>query len=339
MSKFFALLLAIVGLLLLGIGLALTREQPAMLALAIAGGVITYFAYSIDGRRERLAAEQHGRETKLRIEALAKSSWKNGKNLEIKSGGVNVVIASLALTASVLFAYFSVSEAQPKWGMFAGSVLFSVFVLFALIRILRGIGKPALVLNNQGFHTPLHGTIPWREVGGINLQKITIRGATTITLSFQVQDYAKAVSNVHWTEWLLGFFGLGALKRKVIAVVLNSASEDPEVVAAIARLLWQQSTGMDHEWSPMLSNEYNQASRRAHEFIEHRKASNTTAEDILRDPDKALDELKNVEQFMQDVGTANSELRRHMTKIKWQVAIVLLVTIAWVLWLLVRSYI
>ena len=335
MAKSFALLFAVFGFLLLGIGLALTREHPAMLALAVAGGVITYFAYSMDGHREKLAAELHSKETKRRIEALAKISWKYGKSLEVKAGRANVVIVSLTLMASVLFAYYSVSEVEPRWGMFAGGVAFSTFVLFALIRTLPSKGKPALVLNIQGFQTPLHGTIPWKEVGGINLQKITIRGATTITLSFQVENYAKAVSSVHWTECLLGFFGLGALKRKAIVVLLNGASEDPEAVAATARLLWQQSTGMNHEWNPMLSNEFNQAARRTHEFMDRHKDPKVSAEDILKDPDKTL---KEVEQFRQDMKTVDSELRRDVRKINWLTAIGILGIISAFLWPFVRNY-
>jgi hypothetical protein len=336
MVKVFALLFAVIGFLLLGIGLALMREHPAMLALAIAGAAITYLAYSLDGRREKTAAEQQRKETKLRIEALAKTSWKSGKVLEVKAGRPNILIASLTLTASVLFACFSVSETEPRWGMFAGSALFSTFVFFALMRILPGIGKPALVLDIRGFQTPLHGTIPWCEVGGINLQTITMRGATTITLNFKVENYAKAVASVHWTELLLDFFGLGAQKRKVIVVLLNGASEDPEVVVAIAKLLWQQNTGMNHEWNPMLSNEFNQAAKRAHEFMDRYKDPNASAEDILIDPAKVL---KEVEQFHQDLDAVNSERRRTMSKINWLVAISILGIVSVLLWPFVRSHI
>lgn len=337
MVKFFALLLAVIGFLLIGIGLALTREYPAMVALVFVGAVITYFAYSMDNRREKSVLEQRGREIKVRVEALTKAPWKTGTLFEVKAGSTNVLIALLMLAASVLFAYSSVSETEPKWGMFAGSVFVSAFVLFALIRILPGLGKPALVLSIRGFQTPLHGIVSWREVGGINLQQITIRGYTTNTLTFQVENYAKAVTRIHWTERVLGFFGLGVSKRKVVPVLLNGASEDPETVYSIARHLWQQNTGMNHEWNPMLSNEFNQAARRVHEFMDRYKDPNASAEGILSDPDRAL---KEVEQFRQDMDAVNSERRKTISKLNWMVAAIsILGIVATFLWPFVKTHI
>jgi len=336
MVKFFALLLAVIGFILLGIGLVLTREHPAMLALGVAGAAITYFAYSMDRRREKTVEAQNGKKIELRIEALAKTPWKNGKSLEVKTGSTNVLIALLILAASVLFAYSSASAPEPRWGMLIGSVLFSAFVLFALIRILPSMGKPALVLNIHGFKTPLHGIIPWREVGGINLQQITLRGSTTNTLSFQVENYAKVTKCIHWTERVLAVFGLGVLKHKVIPVLLNSASEEPKTVYAIASLLWQQNTGMNHEWNPMLSNEVNQAARRVHEFMDRYKDPNTSAADILSDPDKAV---KEVEQFRQDMDAINLERRRTISKINLMVVLSILGIVATLLWPIVKRHI
>ncbi|WP_434514250.1 hypothetical protein AB6Q56_17095 [Dechloromonas sp. ARDL1] len=336
MIKFFALLLAVIGLLLLGIGIALAREYPAMLAIGLAGAAISYFAYSLDKRREKLLQEKHAKEIKFRVEALAKAPWENGKSLEVKTSSTNVLITFLMLIASVLFAYSSASAAEPRWGMFVGSVLLATFVFLALFRIFPGMGKPALVLSIRGFQTPLHGIVPWCEVGGINLQQITLRGTTTNTLNFQVENYAKGVGHIHWTDRVLAVFGLGVLKRKVIPIPLNGASEEPETVYAIARLLWQQNTGMSHEWNPMFSNEFNQAARRVHEFLDHYKDPNSSAGGILSNPEKAL---KEVEQFRQDMGTVNSERRRTISKINWMVAISIFGIVATLLWSILMRHI
>jgi hypothetical protein len=156
MAKFFALLLAVVGFLLLGLGLVLTREHPAMLVLGIAGAIITYFAYSMDSRREKAVVAQHKKALELRIETLAKTPWENGNALEVMAGSGNIWIALLTLVASVLFAYSSASGTEPHWGIIAGSILLSVLSLFALFRLIPGIGKPVLVLNKSGFTTPLN---------------------------------------------------------------------------------------------------------------------------------------------------------------------------------------
>lgn len=303
-----------------------------MLALGVLGAAITYLAYSIDGRREKLAAELHDIETKRQIEILAKAPWKNGRLLEVKAGRAGVLIASLALAACILFASSLVSETETRWGMLVGSILFSAFVLFAFVRALACIGKPALVLNIRGFQTPLYGMIPWCEVSGINLQKLTLRASTAITLNFKVDSFAKAVASFHWTERLLNCFGL---KRKIVVVTLNGTSEDPDVVAAVARLLWQQSTGMSHEWSPMLSKKFNQAARSAHEFMERHKDPNACAQDILNDPDKALKEVK---LFGQDIETVISEKRRTVSYLNSLMVIGVLGIVVALFWPLVRSH-
>ena len=335
MVKFFALLLAVVGFTLLGLGLVLTREHPAMLVLGIAGAIITYFAYSMDSRREKAVAAQHKKALELRIETLAKTPWENGNTLEV-SGSGNVWIALLALVASVLFAYSSASATEPHWGIFAGSVLFSILALFALFRLLPGMGKPILVLSKRGFTTPLHGTIRWGEVSGVNLQQITLRGSTTSTLNFKVERYGERDERAHWTEQVLAAFGLGVLKRKVVAVLLNGASEKPETIYAIAKLLWQQNTGMNHEWNPMLSDEFNQAARRAHEFMDRHKAPNSFTTEVFSDPSKALDEM---EQLRRDMDTVNSERRRTISKINWMVALSVFGIVGSLLWPVVKRLI
>ncbi|WP_265947429.1 hypothetical protein [Dechloromonas sp. A34] len=336
MVKFFALLLAAIGFLMLGLGLALMHEHPAMLALGVAGAAITYFAYSMNRGREKSLIAQHDKEIVRRSEALAKTPWENGKSLEVRTGSAKFLIALLMLAASVLFAYSSASATEPRWGVFVGSVLFSAVVLFSVVRLLPGMAKPALVLSNRGFQTPLHGTVPWREVDGINLQQIALRGSTTNTLNFRVENYAEGADCIHWTERLLAVFGLGVLKRKVVVVLLNGASEKPETVYAIARFLWQQNTGMNHEWNPMFSNEFNQAARRVHEFRNRYKDPDASAAGLLSEPDKALKEL---EQFRQDMDTVNSERRRTISKINWMVALSILGIVATFLWPVVKRHI
>lgn len=336
MTKFFALLLAVVGFILLGLGLVLTREHPAMLVLGIVGAIITYFAYSMDSRREKAVAAQHRKAIEHRIETLAKTPWENGNTLEVNTGSGKIWIALLTLVASVLFAYSSASGTEPQWGIFAGSVLFSILALFALFRLLPGIGKPVLVLSKHGFTTPLHGIIRWAEVSGVHLQEITLRGSTTSTLIFKVERYGESAESIHWTEQVLAAFGLGALKRKVVAVLLNGATEKPETIYAIAKLLWQQNTGMNHEWNPMLSDEFNQAARRAHEFMERHKAPNSFTTEVFSDPSKALDEI---EQFRRDMGTVNSERRRAISKINWMVALSVFGIVGSLLWPVVKRLI
>lgn len=336
MAKFFALLLAVVGFILLGLGLVLTREHPAMLAVGIVGVIITYFAYSMDSRRKETVAAQQRKTIELRIETLAKTPWDNGNTLEVNTGGGKIWIALLTLVASVLFAYSSASGTEPKWGIFAGSIMLSVLALFALFRLVPGMGKPVLVLSKCGFTTPLHGTIRWGEVSGVHLQEITLRGSTTSTLNFKVERFGESAESTHWTDQVLAAFGLGALKRKVIAVLLNGAREKPETIYAIAKLLWQKNTGMNHEWNPMLSDEFNHAARRAHEFMDRHKAPNSFTTEVFSDPSKALDEM---EQFRRDMDTVNSERRRTISKINWMVALSVFGIVGSLLWPVVKRLI
>ncbi len=325
MAKFFALLLAIVGFVMFGIGLALTREYPFMLAVGMSGAGLTYFAFSLDLRREKLAEAQRGREIKLRIEALTRIPWKAESLLEIKGGASKVLLVLLMLAASSWFVYASVSETGLKWGMFLGSAIAFLLVLFALIRLLYGLGKPALLLGIHGFQTPLQGFVAWHEVGGVNLHQIKTRGGTSHFVIFQVENYGHVVPRIHWTERVLAGMGLGVLKRKVILVSLNGASEEPEVVYAVARHLWQQRTRMNHEWNPQRSKAFNQAARRVDEFIDRYRDPAASAAGMLEDPGRALKEL---EQFRQDMASMNSERRRSMSKLNWLLLISLLGMVA-----------
>lgn len=334
--KVFALLLAVIGLVLIVFGLVLRHEHPAMLGLVVLGAVLTYQAFSLDKRREQAANEAHDQAVKRRVEALERAPWDEGYFLEVKKSDLSALLfVSLILVAGTVFAFSSLAGATPRWGMFAGSALFLLFMAFVLFRLLPGVGKPALVMNRHGFRTPLHGMVPWYEVGGISLQKITIQSRTTNTLTFQVESLAGEARALHWTERVLGAFGLGVGKRKVVPLILSGASEAPETVYAVARRLWHQQTGMNHEWSPMWSKEANQAARRTHEFIGRYKNPNASTEDIVGDPDAALTD---VQQFRRDVDTLKEEQRRAKARSSWLLAIGILGMVASLLWPVVKRY-
>ena len=332
MIRFFALSCCAVGVVLTIVGLVAATDRPAMLLLALLGGLIAYFSASFDNRRDKSLAEKYQQETKLRTEKLSKASWAHGKRLEIRTGKTIFLAMLFGLFFGAFLIYGSVISPDAPLIMWIGGTLISLVFLVVVLQLLPSIGKPALVLSLEGFETPAHGLIPWREVGGVYFEQFETSGGKRSVLNFRVDSYARTGARLHWTVHLLGLFGLGVLKRKMIVVLLNGASEPPETVAAITRLLWEKSTGMNYEWNPNFSDEYNQAEIRVQQSINRWRDSRYSPEEVLNNQALVSDMLNETEQLQQDLRVMESESRRYWRKSTLQMVVVVLVGIAFFVW-------
>ena len=212
--------------------------------------------------------------------------------------------------------------------MAAGLFLVSLGAI-AVPRSLAGIGNPACVLSRDGFATPIHGRIPWSEVAGISLQKITTRSTTIYRLLFRIEHYRKFVPQMHWTERLMAGCGLGAGRRGIVGVRLADSREKPETIYSVARFLWKQSTGLDYPWDPAFSNAFNEAAKRVGELGKRHTSVEELKRRLAENPREALQQLKReasaeVQQLNTDLATMSAEGRRMNFRVNLMVGVAVL---------------
>lgn len=334
MAKQFAHLLLVIGMMLVGVGFVLAKTSATTwFILVVLGAGLVIWAFVIDGRHEKRVAEQRKNKIEQRTLELTAAPRAANQALAIK-GDSGAPLFFIAALAGVGMVYASVEDSNAPPMFFLGGIFVSALFSFALFRALPGVGKPLLEMSPQGIRMPIHGFIAWREIGGISLSKHSHRGVTTYTLIFKIENYRRAVADIHWTERLLSLLGVGALRRGVVSVLLRNSSEEPETVYAVARSLWQQSTGRNHHWSPMFSAEYNQALRRLDEF-RATHSPEKLSDRMQENPEKALQEM---EQFRNDWNVLNAELSRRRIRNLWAITVAMIGMIIVILWPLLRRF-
>lgn len=323
-------ILLVLGLVLTAIGLIAFYGNPGLFIVLALGVGLIFAAFVSDRRRERRAAEKRRHNITHRIAELTKAPWPSHQTMKILSN-VRWMLLVIALmgTASAGIVYIGITEGAIQWPpVLSGSFLLAL-TLFALPRNLLGLGKPSCELDRNGFVTPIHGRIPWHEVNGIHLQQFTNRGVTVSTLFIRVENYRRVVADIHWTERILAIFGLGALRRGIVAIRLNDSKEVPETIYAVARFLWKQSTARDYDWVPMQSDAFNESLKRLGEMASRHPSPDDLKRQLIEHPEEALAEL---EQFNKDTITLRTEHGRQMSRFKWAIGVglaLMLLIIAW----------
>jgi hypothetical protein len=322
-------LLLIGGVVTAGVGLVMARANPMSWGVAALGVASVLLAFVSDSRRVKRRDARVAGEVADRISALTRRPWMLHERLELPP---NRAMALMALGAVILgggAAYLGFSAAPTKWALMLGGLLiFGIGVLVAPVA-LAGIGKPALVLDRSGFRTPVDGPLPWHYVDGIHLQVIEHRGVKNYSLMFRVPDYANAASSVHWSQRWLAPFGLGGLRRGVVAVVVRSGKERPETVEAVARHLWRTATDRDWVWNPNLSAEANDAYRRMAQFQKRFDDKAGIDREIKANPGQALEDFR---KFTQDMDVVRTDVAKKSRLVNWVILVALvgmLLSIAW----------
>ena len=257
MSRIANLLLVVVGIIITVLGLAEFRVTVILL-----GAGLIVVAYVRDHRRVQRAKDKERTDVDRRVAELTQAPWHSHQTLKIHRSALLPIMLLLGGFASAWAIHRGITEAPVRWLWGLGGSLFLALSVIALSRSLARPGKPACELDRNGFASPVHGQIPWREVEGVHLQQVTHRGTTTSILFFRVPRYQQIVSDIHWTERLFALFALGALRRGVVGVQLNGSKENPKTIYAVARFLWKQATGLDYEWNPMMSDDFNETLKR-----------------------------------------------------------------------------
>lgn len=308
------LVLLLSGIVIAGTGITMARSNPVNWAIAALGvGLLALALYS-DRQRVKQRDARVADEIADRISTLTKRQWMRHERFEIPRNlsPSLVVVSTLVLGGGSAWIGF---DATPvKWPLMLGGLFFFGIAGLIAPTALAGIGKPALVLDRSGFTTPVDGLVSWQHVEGVHLDVREHRGAKFYSLIFRVPDYAKAVASIHWSQRLLALFGLGGLRRGLIAVAVKAGKERPETIDAVARHLWKTATGRDYMWSPNLSAEANDAFRRMAEYKNKFGENGRIEQELRTNPEAALADLR---RLTHDMTVVNGEVKKKMRVANW----------------------
>lgn len=323
MSKTINLLLLVVGLILVGFGLAALRDHPGSWLWVLVGIAVAALALFSDERRKRRADQLQRAELPARVDELMRQVSDKGRPVQVPMPLRLVLFEILAILVGSWLLYLAGTATGVDWRYWVGGAFFLGLGLLGLPYVWSGLGRPAIEFTVSGIATPRNGRIAWRDITGIFLKAVTYRGATTHTILFRVNNLARAAQRTYWTDRLLASFHRGPLFRNIVGSVLPRWRENPEVVYALARRLWKRATGSDYDWNPLMSDRFNAASQRLATVAAH-----------LQEPgaiEPSTANLRQVERQMaqarDDIGLMRKELKRKRTRSNWIMGSLLLVAL------------
>jgi len=305
------LLLAAAGFVLIPIGFVLYSSNPLSLGVSVLGVLVIGAAYTLDKRRANRAEAVRHISNQRRIQTLTAMPWTDGQCLSISTSASSLIVAliallSLALGLSMLYPLLSLSEA-PWWLSALGLVITGASSVLALRNIVRCFGKPTLRLTVKGVESPIYGAFAWAGVHGVRLQKFEFRGSKQTILLFKLNEDA---SRNRYTSGFDRLLQRLLNRGRVAQMNLNGSSEEPEVVEAVARFLWQQSTGRSHDWNPLMSDEYNAATRRMQGFMHDHKNSSDLKQSLVENPNQLKEEFESFQRDQNVIATEAGRLAR-----------------------------
>jgi hypothetical protein len=323
MSHLVNLFLLVSGAALIGFGFGLWafHSNTIYLVLTVVVGLsLLVVAILYDKRHLQQLKEKRLVDISQRISELTKKPWLSDQTLQVhRSATMTLLAISMGIVSAILIKV-GLTIPSISWTYLLGGLVFLAITVISLSRFYVGIGKPACEFNRNGFTTPIHGFISWKDVAGINFREITTRNGTRYGLLFRVENYAKIVTNIHWTDRMFGLFGIGAMSRGVIGVELNDQKEQPEMVYAVAKFLWKQATGYDYDWNPNLSDAYNESAKQLGKLITTQSTDPEILHDrLIKNPQAVLSEFEKVNAHQTIV---TNELNKAARKLRIQLWIV-----------------
>lgn len=327
-------LILIIGLFITGFGLVIFHGNPVLFAVIALGIGLVITAFISDKRREQREKEQQRSDIAKRIAQLTQAPWQPHQTLEIKSNQWLILLVVIIGLASIWALHTGLTTVKVIWPLVLGGSAFLFLTVILLSVSLASFGKPACILDRNGLVMPIHGHIPWQEVDGIALQQYTIRGVTQSTLLFRVMNYHHIVTNTHWTLRLFALVGLGAIKRGIVGVTIKHSNENPETIYTVARFLWRSATGRDYEWSPLLSEAYNEAAKRASNIASQHLDNDALKRRLQENPHEVLAEM---EQASNDLKFMSEERTRLLARTNRIVIIAIIFLLLGFGWKLLRN--
>src|SRR5262249_27472539 len=220
---------------------------------------------------------------------------------------------SLFGIAAALVLIWAIASARVEISVLAASLL--CFASYFLLAVVPSIGKPKLTLTRAGFTSPLTPFIAWEDIDGMFLNKIPSRrtNATSYGLMFRVSTLPQNISRYALFH-RMGYRLRSAARKDQLGVILKDTTEHPEVIYGLARLLWTERTGRNHDWNPNMSADYNAALRQVSD-ASRRMSSPQALETLLSgDPHEAKAVLDAIDRGNK---TMVKEARRQLRSTNW----------------------
>lgn len=325
MPQIVNLLMLFTGLIITGFGWAIFRGSPILFATLPLGIGLVVAAIIGDKRRAQREKEKQSADIANRITQLTQAPWSSQQTLEIKTNKWPIVLVLIVGLLSILSIHVGLIGIKIVWPLVSGGAFFLLLSLLLLLISLVGFGKPACIFDRNGFMTPMYGQIAWQAVEGVALQQYTVRGVTHSILLFRVPNYQHVASDFHWLQRVFALFGVGAIKRDVVNVVLKESNEYPETVLAVGQFLWSEATGRNYEWVPTYSDAYNEAAKRVSQITRHPPDSDSLERRLQNNPQEVLDEL---EQVNNDVKLMNEERARRLARLNRTIIVTTILLLA-----------
>ena len=258
MIKFAVFVAAVFSMI--GMGFAFSKIEihwVAKIALFAASMWAYLKLYDYDERRE---ARERREVNEPRFQELAGLARAARYRLVVRGSSYFMMsVTALILGGAILLAAFTADD----WVFYLGAALFLCMgVALIVLRGIPSLGKPVIVLSTDGFAASLLPFMPWSLVEGIHLQLFGESDRTgSHILSFRIASLAQHIQRAG----LLYRLTYRLRSGNTIGLPLRKTSEHPEVIYRMARLLWTQATGRDHEWDPFATERENLALRQFNE--------------------------------------------------------------------------
>lgn len=334
MPRIINLLLLVIGIVIAGVGLAVTWKPSGSPTILVVGICVMGIALISDYRRSKNAETQRRAESEIRISALTSAPWHAGQRLVVR-GSIGLFLGQSAVT--LIFLALIYSELNEPAGTEYRIVILALallpVLLIGLVRASTELFKPALQLSAQGIDTAIHGRIPWSEITGVDLKKQNYRGHINYFLHFRVEQYRRVIKNAHWTEHVLGVFGAGAMRRGYITIRLKDKHEQPETINAVARFLWKQATNSDYIWSPLMSNAANAAARNVGRTLASHQDMERLYQRMKSEPQKVMDEIHQMEK---ELSIIRKEGIQWFAQTPWITAVLIVLLLVSIFWPLLK---
>jgi hypothetical protein len=277
--------------------------------LPLAVATIATFAviYVGTNRHEKRVAQLQAETDAKRLPQLTHDVMMNGATLSVHASSF-FWAALVVLVLGVVTSFAAVVQSAIGTGIAAVLVDLTGLLMAALL--IPTLGKPVMMISKAGIQTPSHGLIPWQEIEGIHLARVTARGETQgHRLNLLVPTLPSHLDRMHPFTRALHRMMLRIKPLKMVAIRLFSPSESATLIESLCRELWKEKTGRTRIWSPDMPPALQNASTRAEALLREFAAA-----------DKAGDEAKFIalaSTLDQEQKLVQSELKKATRSQKW----------------------
>lgn len=296
-------------------GMILNPISRTVVMLAFFAGMISVFV--VDGLLARRRQQEKMRMEGNRCEEVIRDIESTGTNFKVTASS-GIWIGCFFLICGLLFCL------PIDRGILIILVRAMCFLLafHAFMIAVPRIGRPVLVLSIPGFETPEFGFIPWFEVDGVDLVALTSKGCVVgHYLVFHVPGLARYRHQFRSYQILL--FPLRAKScKEQLRVMLNGASDQPNVIRYVADELLKSSSGREYVWSSFVSEKENEAYGRLHELFKTDGGLLLRFKEAVRNKDgTAIEQLVrmaakgdiSIDQELQTIKAANEARQRRVS--------------------------